>query len=67
MRRLVSCHYLTGIGEDGGGEQAEGIDAWVGYGCEGELGSGQENCGKDDREAELEGRNKKMKKSILHV
>lgn len=30
MRRLVSCHNLAGIGEDGGGEQAEGIDTWVG-------------------------------------
>lgn len=29
MRRLVTCHHLAGIGEDGGGEQAKGIDTWV--------------------------------------
>lgn len=26
MRRLVSCHHLTSIGKDGGGEEAEGVD-----------------------------------------
>lgn len=29
MRRLVSCHHLTGIGEDGGGKEPEGIDTCV--------------------------------------
>lgn len=29
VRRLISCHHLPGVGEDGGGEQAEGIDTWV--------------------------------------
>lgn len=28
MRRLVSCHHLTSIGKDGGGEEAEGVDTW---------------------------------------
>jgi len=26
--RLVSRHHLARVGEDGGGEEAEGIDAW---------------------------------------
>lgn len=26
--RLVPRHDLAGVGEDGGGEQAEGVDAW---------------------------------------
>lgn len=26
--RLVPRHHLAGVGEDGGGEQAEGVDAW---------------------------------------
>ena len=30
VRCLVSCHHLAGIGEDGGSEQAEGIDTWGG-------------------------------------
>lgn len=29
MRRLVSCHHLSGIGKDGGGEEAKGVDTWV--------------------------------------
>lgn len=29
MRCLVSCHHLTCIGKDGGGEEAEGVDACV--------------------------------------
>lgn len=38
MRRLVTCHHLASIGEDGGGEQAESIDTWVGDEYEGVLG-----------------------------
>lgn len=38
MRRLVTCHHLASIGEDGGGEQAEGIDTWVEDEYEGVLG-----------------------------
>lgn len=29
MRCLVSCHHLTCIGKDGGGEEAEGVDTCV--------------------------------------
>lgn len=29
MRRLVSCHHLAGVGENGSGEQAEGVHSWV--------------------------------------
>ena len=29
MRRLVSCHHLTCVGKDGGGEEAEGVDTCV--------------------------------------
>lgn len=29
VRRLVSCHHLTCIGKDGGGEEAEGVDTYV--------------------------------------
>lgn len=28
MRRLVSRHHLTCVGEDGGGEEAKGVDTW---------------------------------------
>lgn len=27
MRCLVSCHHLTSVCKDGGGEEAEGVDA----------------------------------------
>lgn len=27
MRGLVTCHHLSCVGEDGGGEEAEGVDA----------------------------------------
>lgn len=29
MRRLISCHNLTGIGKDSSGEQAKRIDTCV--------------------------------------
>lgn len=38
MRRLVACHHLASIGKDGGGEQAKGIDTWVGDKYEEVLG-----------------------------
>lgn len=28
MGGLVTCHHLACVGEDGGGEEAEGVDTW---------------------------------------
>lgn len=29
MRGLVTCHHLSRVGEDGGREEAKGVDAWI--------------------------------------
>lgn len=29
MRRLVTCHHLSCVGEDGGGKEAKGVDTCI--------------------------------------